>query len=74
MALGRCEICGCPQGMKLPYPHVHKPLSDANDRLICGMPTCVRPAHIWLTDEEEQEYLRGRRGFSLPGHPQVQVM
>jgi hypothetical protein len=73
MALARCETCGCPEGTKQNYAHVHVPLSFPPRHVICAKPACVRPAYIWLTDEEEQQYLRGERNFRIPGHPRVQV-
>jgi CheY-like chemotaxis protein len=74
MALARCETCGCPRGMKQAYPHAHRPLSYPNASIMCGAPTCIRPACVWLTDEEERAYLYGERNFRLGTHTtQVQV-
>jgi hypothetical protein len=71
MAAARCETCGPPEGLKLDYTHLHTPVGSS---ILCGAPTCNRPAYVWLTDEEEQQYLRGVRNFRIPGHPQVQVV
>ena len=63
MALARCETCGSPRGLKQSYTYSHSVVSTK--RLLCGVPTCTRPALIWLTDEEEQRYLQGVRVFRL---------
>ena len=64
MALARCDTCGSPRGMKQAYPHSHRPLSP-NNGVMCGAPTCIRPACIWLTNEEERAYTHGERTFRL---------
>ena len=75
MALARCEKCGHPQGLKLNYNHLHAPAPSVSSRILCGVTTCNRPAYIWLTDEEEQQYLHGQRNFRLSNHAvQVQVV
>jgi hypothetical protein len=65
MALARCETCGHPQGLKQDYTHFHAPASSVGRYLLCGSPTCARPASLWLTDEEEQQYLGGQRIFRV---------
>jgi hypothetical protein len=65
MALARCELCGTPKGTRLSYPHCHKRLPDSGRRVLCGATACTREANIWLTAEEEQEYLRGARYFKV---------
>jgi hypothetical protein len=74
MASARCEKCGHPQGLKLNYTHFHTPVPSGSSSILCGSPTCNRRASVWLTDEEEQQYLRGVRNFRIPGNPQVQVV
>jgi hypothetical protein len=64
MAIARCETCGRPKGTKLTYNHSHKPLSPSSG-IMCGAPSCNRPACIWLTNEEERAYVRGWRTFRL---------
>ena len=65
MALARCVKCGTPQGTKHKYAHCHK--LEGGARIMCAAVKCTRPAaFIWLTDEEEQQYLRGARSFALP--------
>jgi hypothetical protein len=67
MAIARCETCGRPQGLKRSYIHYHA-LSTSfslKNKIFCGAPACVHPGCIWLTDEEEQQYLGGRRGFRV---------
>jgi hypothetical protein len=36
--------------------------------ILCGAASCAAPAYIWLTDEEEQQYLKGQRSFQLANH------
>jgi hypothetical protein len=74
MASARCETCGPPRGLKQNYTHLHTPVPSMSSSILCGAPTCNRPASVWLTDEEEQQYLRGERNFRIPGHPGVQVV
>ena len=69
MAVARCEECGRPSGTKHTYTHAHKPLFPPSGDMICAERKCIRLVSlIWLTDEEEQRYLRGERVFRLPGH------
>jgi hypothetical protein len=68
MALARCETCGSPRGLKHNYTHVHNLVASVNSSILCGVPTCVRPACIWLTDEEEQQYVYGQRSFQFSNH------
>jgi hypothetical protein len=71
MASARCETCGRPQGLKHNYIHLHTPVA----RVLCGAPTCIRSACVWLTDQEEREYLHGLRSFLLSNHAvHVQVV
>ena len=63
MALVRCESCGLPRGLKRSYQHSHTVVPALNRSIICGSPGCVRPGSLWLTDEEQREYLSGRRSF-----------
>ena len=73
MALARCETCGPPRGLKRNYTHVH--VASVNSGILCGAPTCIRSACIWLTDEEEQQYLDGERSFHYSNRAvQVQVI
>jgi len=64
MALARCETCGRPQGLKQDYAHFHAPDSVTRN-ILCGSPTCARPASLWLTDVEEHQYLGGQRIFRV---------
>ena len=74
MASARCEKCGHPQGLKLNYTHLHTPGPSVSGGIFCAAPSCLRQAYIWLTDEEQQQYLQGVRNFRISGNPQVQVM
>jgi hypothetical protein len=74
MALARCESCGCPRGLKQDYVYFHAAASPLSRNVLCGSPTCARPASLWLTDEEEQQYLGGQRIFRVSNrNPDVQV-
>jgi len=75
MGLARCETCGAPRGLKRNYTHVHNLVASVNSSILCGAPTCIGPACIWLTDEEEQQYLDGERSFHYSNRAvQVQVI
>ena len=65
MALARCKECGSPQGLKRNYPHAHH--CGAID-ILCGSPACTADACIWLTDEEERQYVNGQRHFQVSNH------
>ena len=65
MASARCETCGSPQGLRHAYPHVHALDIPMSIYVLCGSPSCARRAFIWLTDEEERQYLHGQRSFRL---------
>jgi hypothetical protein len=66
MATARCETCGPPQGLKYNYPHMHTLVPPSS--IFCGATACTRHACAWLTDAEEEEYLRGERKFRLLGY------
>ncbi len=68
MGLARCRTCGPPHGLKNEYSNVHTVASSVNFRVLCGTPTCVHPAYIWLTDAEEHEYRCGQRTFKVSNH------
>jgi hypothetical protein len=65
MALARCKQCGSPQGLKRNYPHPHGCV--ASD-IVCGAPLCIADACIWLTDEEERQFVNGQRSFQVSNH------
>jgi hypothetical protein len=68
MALARCATCGRPQGLKLNYTHPHEQISlSANYMARCGAKGCTRFAMIWLTDDEEAQYVQSVRDFRV-GH------
>jgi hypothetical protein len=50
------------------YTHRHDPLSHPDSDVICGSLGCENPAHIWLTEDEENAYNAGQRVFELPIH------
>jgi hypothetical protein len=65
MALARCQTCGSPEGLKQKYPHSHPLAETVSIDILCGAPTCACPAFIWLTDEEQRQYLHGQRSFRI---------
>ncbi len=65
MALARCQTCGSPRGLKHSYPHFHTLANSVSFDILCGSPSCARRAFIWLTDEEERQYICGQRIFSV---------
>jgi hypothetical protein len=74
MAVLRCEKCGPPQGRRLSYASSHKLVSEATTRIFCGTAKCTELAlNCWLTDEEEQQYLHGKRLFTVPPHQAAMV-
>jgi hypothetical protein len=71
MALARCAACGRrrPQGLKHNYKHPHEQISlPANHGVLCGAKGCARLAMIWLTDDEESQYVQGVRAFRVGHH------
>jgi len=74
MAIARCETCGRPQGLKQDYSYFHSLASSVSKNIFCGSQACGKRGFIWLTDEEEKQYLCGQRSFRLPNqavHVQV---
>ena len=65
MAVARCEKCGRPDPRTNSYAIVHYPVSNPNSAVVCGARGCEQPARIWLTNEEQKEYLNGRRVFAF---------
>ena len=71
MALARCVTCGRghPQGLKRNYTHPHEQISlPTNQVVLCGAKGCTRLAMIWLTDDEEEQYVQGVRAFRVAHH------
>jgi len=66
MAIARCEVCSL--GAKHPHLHPHTPTRDLDltgRKIYCGAPKCLRPALLWLTDAEEEQYRAGERSFKV---------
>jgi hypothetical protein len=63
MALARCESCGSPKGLKQNYTHFHNLASSENRTIVCGSRSCAHHGCMWLTDEEQRQYLYGQRVF-----------
>jgi hypothetical protein len=68
VALARCESCGRPKGLKQDYAHFHSLASAVAKNILCGAPSCARPGSVWLTEEEEQQYLSGQRSFRISNY------
>jgi hypothetical protein len=66
VAIARCPACGQPTTAKRQHPHHHR-LVAGHDRIFCAAPNCRRAADVWLNDEEQAEYRRGRRWFRVRG-------
>ncbi len=66
MALARCEVCGQPSGLRCEYVWQVLPLGYPNSHLVCGAPNCAKPAVVWLTALEGEQYTHGQRAFQLP--------
>jgi hypothetical protein len=72
VAVARCKRCGAPADTKQRYPHAHMPVPPSS-HIYCAASNCSGLAMVWLTDEEEQEYLRGVRAFRVLRYRTVQV-
>jgi len=66
MALARCEEHGPPIGRTNTYTYRHDPVSHPDSGLVCGITGCDKPAHVWITADEERLYSAGQRVFELP--------
>ncbi|AMA60045.1 hypothetical protein BCCGELA001_29945 [Bradyrhizobium sp. CCGE-LA001] len=52
-----------------------EPIGYPKSAAICGSNGCENVAYIWLTNEERDEYFRGRRIFQYPSQAmKVQVI
>lgn len=69
MAVSRCQDCGCPDGRRgnVYSTTPHFPTGHPNSGIVCGTGPCQNPGVLWLTVEEENEYLQGRRIFQITG-------
>jgi hypothetical protein len=65
MALARCETCGTPERLKNKYPHFHTLPYSVSIKILCGARSCAHRGFVWLTDEEERQYLAGQRDFRI---------
>ena len=63
MAVARCETCGPPKGTRVEYLHPHLP--EQGTIIVCGAPTCLHTAMIWLTAAEQEDYNHGLRDFHV---------
>ncbi len=64
MAVIRAKECGPPSGLKVKYPHPHE---HKEGHLMCGIPSCLKPGIVWLSDAEQAQYELGRRSFRVHG-------
>ena len=65
MALARCEKCGRPTGLRNEYIRLAPAVGYPDTGLLCGRPTCINPAIVWLTVAESNLYRNGHRLFAL---------
>jgi hypothetical protein len=66
MALARCEDCGVPDGRTKTYSGKrYFPIGFPQSGVICGKPRCENSAIVWLTFEEENQYEKGLRIFTM---------
>ncbi len=77
MALARCREHGyaLPEGRSYNYvAPVRFPVGyPTRSGIVCGRPRCARPARIFLTEEEQDNYKKGYRIFTFPGTDAVSV-
>ena len=74
MAVARCVFCGPPRDRKRQYHHGHKQDQRSGKSCCCGAADCIRPADVWLTDEEQRQYDGGLRYFTIHGGNDVRVL
>jgi hypothetical protein len=69
MALARCEKCGRPdgRGVNAYGSKPHFPVGHPNSGVVCGTSNCENPAAVWLTEEEDGFYKKGKRVFPITG-------
>ena len=65
MALVKCEDHEKPKGRPLSYARSVRPVGWPYTAAICGRADCDNPGLIWLTDDENQSYDKGRRIFGF---------
>jgi hypothetical protein len=65
VALARCEKCGRPNGNSGRYVEYRNPASHPSNPIVCSARGCERPGKIWLTVDEQNQYLNGQRVFPL---------
>lgn len=65
MAIARCVKCGRPEPRSSPYVASHTAQPNGGNPIVCGAKGCEQPAMIWLTTEEQEQYLKGRRIFAF---------
>ena len=63
MAVCRCRKCGPPKGLVQDHPHRHD-VAKIEPTVFCACSSCLNPAVIWLTEEEEERYRLGARTFT----------
>lgn len=65
MALCRC-LPHRPYGRVHHYRYYCEPLCYPDTSSICGIQGCFQPGFIWLTEEENIQFLAGTRIFKYP--------
>jgi len=63
MAVCRCRECGPPKGLVRVHLHRHN-IANIEPPVFCGRTSCMKPAVIWLTDNEHERYGSGERVFT----------
>ena len=68
MALAHCKTHGEPGGQTRRYVRAAEPVGGPDTVVYCGIGQCVRPALIWLDEDEARDYAAGQRIFALVSH------
>lgn len=64
MAIVRC-VEHKPKGRSEPYVMSLNTVGYPNTAAICGREGCEKPGLVWLTEDERQQYVSGRRVFGF---------
>jgi len=68
MAIVRCEKCGRPTKHVKPPGYsemTHLPIGWPETAAICGTVGCENSGFVWLKQDEERDYQKGQRVFSI---------
>ena len=69
MALARCGNCGRPHGKSGNNysANWYSPTGFPESGLVCGSGGCSNPAKVWLLEDEDAQYKKGERIFTITG-------